>query len=162
MRTGAQVSTAYPWLGRGRRTPTFTSRRMTGVISSRRECDRFPIALAPWPSLPMPFGRSCWRVRRPRRWSAAAQTYRMAKRFEFARPIMRRRAGFDADQTWRKVVKERDPLNAAKRQGSRGRFVRARLDWPGGHRWRQKTFARSQMRFERATSRRDLSALDSI
>jgi hypothetical protein len=86
----------------------------------------------------------------------------MAKRFEFARPIMGRRAGFDADQTWRKVVKERDRLNAAKRQGSRGRFVRARLDWPGGHRWRQKTFAQSQMRFETATSRRDLSALDSI
>jgi hypothetical protein len=49
---------------------------------------------------------------------------------------------------------------AAKKKGSRSHFVTARLEWPRD--WCQKTFAQSQMKFETATSRRDLSAPDSI
>jgi hypothetical protein len=34
----------------------------------------------------------------------------MAERLEFARPMMRGGAGFDADQTWRQLLKERQNI----------------------------------------------------
>jgi hypothetical protein len=54
--------------------PTFTSRRMSGVISFTPRVRRVPCIARPWSSWPRPFARSCWQARWPRSLSAAAPT----------------------------------------------------------------------------------------
>jgi hypothetical protein len=54
--------------------PTITSRRELGATSFTPRVRRVLCSARPWPSLPRPSGRSCWRVRWQRPWSAAAPT----------------------------------------------------------------------------------------
>ena len=59
--------------------PTVTSRRMPDAISFTPQVRRVPCSARPWPSLPMPFGQSCWQARWQRPWSAAAPTMPQAR-----------------------------------------------------------------------------------
>jgi hypothetical protein len=45
--------------------PNVTSRRMPDAISFTPRVRRVACSARPWSSLPMPFGLSCWRARRP-------------------------------------------------------------------------------------------------